>query len=188
MNYLTNFYDKLCDMSLKCVKKIDYKDIPELKNILIISVIEEARVRTFVEGLKSCFPNINIIIVVQNYVYEGFCKSFGEECKIISWNGSYTLSLIDRVSELIDVRLLEAMAFFSDFPVNIRDKNFLEIYSVIKAKSNLRLYSNVIGNELFEVINVEILQQIIRVYEETAKLLEIILEEEDNEYRNFVAD
>ena len=72
MNYLTNFYDKLCDMSLKCVKKIDYKDIPELKNILIISVIEEARVRTCVEGLKSCFPNINIIIVVQNYVYEGF--------------------------------------------------------------------------------------------------------------------
>lgn len=167
MNQFEHFYDWLNDVAESCAELIDYTYLSQKKNMFIISVIEEARLKTFLDGLLKMNPNIKITILVQDYVADGFHKNFGKLGRIISWKGGYTTQVLD----LLDDEIFDAFVFFSDFAVNMRDQNFFEIAEIFNQGQGIDTYCCTIGNDIYQYNNVKRYRQALRVYEDISILL-----------------
>ena len=168
-NIFSNTHDELYSMADSCVKLIDYSDMQKINNVFVISVIEEARLKTFLNGLFEVNPNIKVSVLVQDYVYEGFNSNFGEKCKVYSWKGGYSLEVLKTI-DVMDS--LDSFVFFSDFPMNLRDKNYLEIGKELTNSNDARVFCCTIGNDIYEVNNISYYYQCLKVYEEMGKLAE----------------
>lgn len=174
MQRISGFYDWICELAEKESVLTDYFDMKELNNMLIISVIEETRFKTFIEGLLECNPRISLSVVVQDYVYDGFYADFGARCKIIPWHGPYGLSLIDDVLDGQHEEF-DSFAFFSDFAVNLRDINLLTIADKLNDIQHINLYNCTIGNDIYTYRNIKKYIRILCCYEEINKLVRLCI-------------
>ncbi len=173
MNQFEHFYDWLNNVAGACTELIDYTSFIQKRNTFIISVIEEARLKTFLNGLVEINPDISITILVQDYVADGFHKSFSALGKVIGWKGRYT----NQVLSMFKDELFDAFVFFSDFPINLRDQNFLEIAEGFNSREALDTYCCTIGNDIYRYNNIQMYRQALKVYEDVSVLLDYYLQE-----------
>lgn len=175
MKRITGFYDWICELSEKETEQVQYTDMMQLKNMLIVSVIEEARFNTYISGLLDCNPYIKLTVIVQDYVSEGFLKSFGNRCDIIPWKGPYSKKILDAVDKetLSDI---DSFTFFSDFAVNMRDQNFIEIADELNKINSISLYSCTIGNDIYIYKNIEKYRSILKCFEAVCELIDYCIE------------
>lgn len=164
-------YDWIVNCNKNCIYNIDYLAFKNMKNILVISVIEEARFKEFMENLRIVNPEAKIIIVVQDYVFEAFQQQYGTNNQIIKWHGKYTEKLLDEVAHITDIQLIDGFVFFSDMEGNLRDSNFLNL--ALKMPSKMRVVNWTIGNELFEYKNIPLYLKTIEVYSNINELIEL---------------
>lgn len=171
MQELRLLYDWLCQCNKKCVREVDYTVFKDVKNILVISVIEEARFKVFMDNLRKVNPEIRVIIVVQDYVFEAFQKQYASENILIKWHGKYTQELLDAVSQKIELQKLEGFVFFSDMAGNLRDCNFLKFAE--KMPADVKVINWTIGDELFAYNNLKLYLKTIEVYNGMNELIEL---------------
>lgn len=173
MNQFRDFYDWLNNIAESCAETIDYECFSQKKNMFIISVIEEARLKTFLAGLLEVNPGIQLTILVQDYVVDGFIKNFGKVGKILGWKGGYTTQIAD----LFNNKKFDSFVFFSDFPINLRDQNFFEIAEGLDKGHDIDTYCCTIGNDIYHYNNVQMYRQALRVYEDVSILIENYLQQ-----------
>lgn len=176
MDNLALVHDSIFNLAYSCVHEIDYMVMKDKKNMFIISVIEEARLKTFLTGLLEINPDIKLTVLVQEYVFDGFKQNFGNRCNIISWHGGYSLKMLQQISELFDLDSIDSFVFFSDFSVNLRDMNFMEIAEYLNQKNGADTYCCTIGNDLFEYQNYPLYRQSLKVYEDMSELVGMYLD------------
>lgn len=171
MNPFSGFYDWLYETAESCIESVGYESLRDQKNIFIISVIEEARLKTFLDGLLQINPTVKITILTQDYVVDGFRKNFGRRGKVISWKGGYTTKVV----ELAEGESIDSFVFFSDFPMNLRDQNYLAIAEAFDSKNKTDTFCCTIGNDIYHYKNMQTYKRALKVYEETASLIDCYL-------------
>lgn len=176
MKNLPEIHDSLYRMAADCVEQIDYTQMLDKKCMFIISVIEEARLKTFLEGLFSHNTSINVYILVQDYVLNGFQKNFGERCHVFGWQGGYSQEILSKMRDVIPFNDIDSFVFFSDFEMNLRDINFLEIAEKLNQKRKVELYVCTIGNDLFKYKAISLYKHCLLTYQEMGNLIGIWLD------------
>lgn len=171
-------YDKICALIGQCVNSIDYTVFADMSKVIIIVINEEKRFLKCIDQIITINPKIELVLVVQPSM-KGFLKQkYSELYQVIEWVGKYTLGLIDVLVKEIRLKDVDSFLFFSEQSINMRDQNFMQIAEQIigKENSNLRVFGNTIGDEIFEYKNIRLFNQAIKVYEEMNQLIEIMLE------------
>lgn len=162
------------------VIKRDFSYFKNTKQFLIISVIEEARVKAFVDAVLDLNPSAQMVIVAQDYVAEGFKKNFDKKATIVSWKGAYSNDTLEAVYKQTDIKDFDAFVFFSDMPINLRDINLLELSEFMTCKGNVAVLSCTIGNEVYEYSNVGLYTQALKTYDEINKLIGVYFDTHSN--------
>lgn len=176
-------YDGLCEMIEGCVAPSSYEALKDRKKMLVIAISEEVRFQKSVQKIEACNPEIELIIVAQMKTAEVLEGIYQGKHKVVGWNGKYTTALIDRVKEGADPDGLDGFLFYTQHEVNLRDKNFMEIAECLQKETDIHVYSDTVGYELYEYRDLPLYSQGIKVYEEINRLIGLKLSRAAKESR-----
>lgn len=168
-------YDSLCKMIEACVVPVSYETLRDRKKMLVVAISEEVRFQKSVQKIETCNPEIELIIVAQTGLKKVLDGIYGGKYRIVGWSGNYTEELIDKVKNEADIGGIDGFLYFTQHPVNLRDMNFIRIAECLQKESDIHVYSDTVGYELYEYHDLLLYSQGIRVYEEINRLIELKL-------------
>lgn len=142
-------YDILCKTIESCVIKTTYEKISDCECLIIVALNEEIRLKKCVDNLLKNKPGINIVFISQPAM-EMVLKEWYGEYPVIGWKGKYTLDIIPDLEKNVDLSLVKGFLYFTEQPINTRDMNFIQIAEKLQDTGNIRLFSNTIGEDLYE--------------------------------------
>lgn len=176
MDNIGIFHDELCRLAEGCTEMTGYTKMAGLRDMLVISVIEEERFKTFLNGLLEHNPGIRLNVIVQDYVAGGFKKNFGGRCNIISWKGHYSPDTLEEAAKAADLAEIDSFVFFSDFAVNMRDMNFLEMAIRLNQGKKVETFCCTIGNDIYRYKDCRLSLQVLQTYRDMGRLVSLYLE------------
>lgn len=165
-------YDGLCGMIEACVAPASYEALKDRKKMLVIAISEEVRFQKSMQRIEACNPGIELIIVAQTGLKKVLDGIYGGKYRIVGWSGNYTEELIDKVKNEVDIGGIDGFLYFTQHPVNLRDMNFIRIAECLQKETDIHVYSDTVGYELYEYHDLPLYSQGIRVYEEINHLIE----------------
>lgn len=168
-------YDGLCRTIEGCVAPVPYETLKDRKKMFVIAISEEVRFQKSVQKIEACNPGIELIIVAQTKTAAVLAETYKGRHRVISWDGKYTTTLIDRVKEETDLDGLDGFLFYTQHEVNLRDMNFIRIAECLQKEADIHVYSDTVGYELYEYRDLLLYSQGIRVYEEINRLIRLKL-------------
>ncbi len=168
-------YDGLCGMIGKCLAPVSYEVFQQRRKLLVIAISEEVRFQKSIQKIEECNPNIELIIVAQMELKKVLDGIYNDRYQVVGWNGKYTVELVDRVKSEADISGTDGFLYFTQHPVNLRDKNMINIAQRLQKEADIQVYSDVVGYELYEYHNLPLYSQGIKVYEEINHLISLQL-------------
>lgn len=169
-------YDGLCKMIEACVRPVSYDVLKDRKKLLVIAISEEVRLQRSVQRIEECNPEIELVIVAQTGLKKILDGIYGGKYKIVEWSGKYTVELVKKIKRETDINTIDGFLYFTQHPVNLRDNNFISIALNIQKETDIYVYSDTVGYELYEYHNLPLYSQGIKVYEEINRLIGLQLE------------
>lgn len=164
-------YDGLCGMIEACAIPVSYKALKDRKKMLVIAISEEVRFQKSVQRIEEYSPGIELIIVAQTGLKSVLDGIYGGKYRIVGWSGKYTVELIDEIRNETDISGIDGFLYFTQHPVNLRDKNMTDIAQCLLKEADIHVYSDTVGYELYEYQNLPLYRQGIKVYEEINRLI-----------------
>lgn len=165
-------YDGLCEMIEQCVTPVSYEALRDRKKMLVIAISEEVRFQRSIQKIEECNPGIALLIVSQMALKKVLDGIYDGRYQVVGWSGNYTEELIDKVKNEADIGGIDGFLYFTQHPVNLRDMNFIRIAEGLQKETDIHVYSDTVGYELYEYHNLPLYSQGIRVYEEINRLIE----------------
>lgn len=169
-------YDQLCQLIENCIDTVTYQNIAECRRLLMVALNEEARLKKCVDKLRKANGDIQILFIAQPAMEPVLKEWYGEKYPIIGWKGKYTLDIIPLLKEKTEMSLLDGFLYFTEQPINTRDKNFTQIVETMQTDVDIRIFSNTIGEDLYEYHHLALYNQAMKVYEDINQLLELAME------------
>ena len=170
-------YDELCQMIKQCITTITYQKISECSSLLIVAINEEARMKKCMDKLFANNPEIKPIFIAQPSMKTVLREWYGDQYQIIGWKGKYTLELVKLLQEKTELSLLGGFLYFTEQPINMRDENFTSIAEELQNIADIHVFSNTIGEDMYEYHNLALYNQAIKVYEEINRLIDVVPEQ-----------
>ncbi len=166
-------YDGLCGMIEECITQISYNEFQQRRKLLVIAISEEVRFQKSIQKIEECNPNIKLIIVAQMELKKVLDGIYNGRYQVIGWSGKYTVELVDKIKSEADISGIDGFLYFTQHPVNLRDKNMISIAQCLQKEEDIRVYSDTVGYELYEYRNLPLYRQGIKVYEEINHLISL---------------
>lgn len=166
-------YDGLCGMIDECLTLVSYEVFQHRRKLLVIAISEEVRFQKSVQKIEECNPDIELIIVAQMGLKKVLDGIYNGRYPVVGWSGKYTVELIDKIKSEADISGTDGFLYFTQHPVNLRDKNMISIAQRLQEEADIRVYSDTVGYELYEYHNLPLYSQGIRVYEEIDRLISL---------------
>lgn len=176
-------YDGLCGMIEECLTPVSYEVFQYRRKLLVIAISEEVRFQKSVQKIEECNPDIELIIVAQMGLKNVLDGIYNGRYPVVGWSGKYTVELIDKIKSEADISGTDGFLYFTQHPVNLRDKNMISIAQRLQKELDIRVYSDTVGYELYEYHNLPLYSQGIRVYEEINCLISLQLRDVTGENR-----
>lgn len=164
-------YDSLCKMIEACVFPVPYEILKDRKKLLVIAISEEVRFQKSIQKIEECNPDIAMIIVAQTELKKVLDGIYGGRYQVVGWSGKYTTALIDKIKAESDISGIDGFLYYTQHPVNLRDNNFICIAQELQRETDVHVYSDTVGYELYEYHNLPLYSQGIKVYEEINRLV-----------------
>ncbi|MDE7331788.1 MAG: hypothetical protein K2O16_06025 [Lachnospiraceae bacterium] len=166
-------YDGLCSMIEECLTPVSYEVFQQRRKLLVIAISEEVRFRKSVQKIEECNPNIELIIVAQMELKKVLDEIYNGRYQVVGWSGKYMVELVDKIKSEADISRTDGFLYFTQHPVNLRDKNMISIAKRLQKEADIRVYSDTVGYELYEYHNLSLYSQGIKVYEEINRFISL---------------
>lgn len=166
-------YDSLYSLTEACVIPVPYETLKERNKLLVIAINEEVRFQKSVQKIEECNPNIELIIAAQMELKKVLDGIYNGRYPVVGWSGKYTVELVDKIKSETDISGTDGFLYFTQHPVNLRDKNMISIAQRLQKEADIRVYSDTVGYELYEYHNLPLYRQGIKVYEEINHLISL---------------
>lgn len=157
-------YDELCKIMESCVIDTTYGEVSGCGSIIIVALNEEIRLKRCVDSLQENGSEINIIFIAQPAM-EPVLKDWYGQYPVIGWKGKYTIDVVAELKKNLDLSLVKGFLYFTEQPINTRDMNFIWIAEKLQEMGDIRLFSNTIGEDLYEYQSIAQYSQAMREYE-----------------------
>lgn len=157
----------------ECVIPVSYEVFKQRKKLLVIAISEEIRFQNSIKKILEHNPSIELIIIAQTELKKVLEGIYGSRYRILGWSGKYTVDLVDKAKDEADISGIDGFLYFTQHPVNLRDKNLLCIAERLRQEADVHVYSDTVGYELYEYRNLPVYSQGIKVYEEIHHLIDL---------------
>lgn len=164
-------YDALCEAIEMCVLPVPYEILRDRKKMLVIAISEEVRFQKSIRKIEECNPDMEMIIVAQTSLKKVLDEIYGGRYQVIGWSGKYTVALLEKLKAESDISGIDCFLYYTQHPVNLRDNNFISIALELQKETDIHVYSDTVGYELYEYHNLPLYSQGIRVYKEINRLI-----------------
>ena len=146
----------------------------------MIAINNETRFNKSVKALLKENGDVDFVIVAQPAMADVLTKEYDKKYPVICWTGKYTLGVLDKVYECDVANGVDGFLFFSEQGINLRDMNFLSIAESLQSKGNVRVFSDTIGNDLYEYEKVALYIQSMKLYQEMNTFIDMYMTEKEN--------
>lgn len=172
---MENFYDKLLKIIKRCVIETSYERLKHLKCLVIIAINDEGMNRRFMQELRNVNFEVEIIFVMQPGLFNNMKDIVDEKTRIIEWKGAYTSETASYIKNNLYNLEPDGFAFFGDQPINLRNRNLIDIAEIISQKTDFHIFSVDFEGNLYEYRNITVFNQGLHLYAETNLFIESAL-------------
>lgn len=147
----------------------DYSAFSGVKNIAMVAIDEELRFDRCISKIREFAPDAIFYVIAHARMY-GYISSKYPEMKVFEWKGKYTDEVAAAISDMLGETVPDAFLYFSEQEMNRRDSNLIRVAEMLEEKYGNRSFCNSIGDELYELKEVQVLNQAYKTYDEMCKL------------------
>lgn len=169
-------YNNLMALIERCVVKTAYREIANCGKLVVIATNIETRFEKFIKDLQREKNDIELIIVAQPTMENILRDSYGGKYQIVGWKGRYTLDVLDKINKEGGLNHVNGFVFFSEQAVNLRDANFIDIAENLQTSNGVRVFSNIIGDEVYEYRNIDVYNRAMRIYQDVNILIDLSMQ------------
>lgn len=168
-----NGYDELCKIVESCVENTTYKEVSGCGHLIIVALNEEIRLKRCVDRLQKDNPKIKILFISQPAM-ELVLREWYGQYPVFGWSGKYTMDIVSELEKKVDMPLMGGLLYFTEQPINTRDMNFIQIAEKLQEIGKIRLFSNTIGEDLYEYHDLAQYRQAVEDYEQINRKLDCL--------------
>lgn len=173
---MQNLYDVLLENIRGCVCEISFQQFRDIKRLLVIAVNEERMITKLLHNLADVNSDMEVIVIAQPSMAELLRRNADAKIQVLEWQGRYTLSMVDWVrSKLCDLEP-DSFLYFSDQPINLRNRNLLDIAEAFCNQSDFHIFCVDFEGALYEYRDIELYNLGIHLYEDMNRFIELSLE------------
>lgn len=174
---IKNFYDELFEFINYNCTRIDYPEHLAGTDVLIIAVGVKPQIMSLITYLNNGKEKPeHIYMIVQKNMMPVLRDLENEQCRFIEWQGPYTLEVISRVQEQIDLKTVKHLFYQGRQPLDFRDINLYDILLEIRHKygenDEIKLYMQDIKEQVYLYKQPEKLRKGMDVYRSIDEYLE----------------
>ena len=137
--------------------------------------------KNFLQNLLEFNHDIEIVFIAQPGMASILRGSLIQNACVLEWQGKYTAETADYVKRAMgDVRL-DSFLYFCDQPVNLRNRNIMDIAEALDNGENFWILSMDSEGTLFKYQNIELYNRGIHLYEEADAFINLCLKSESEE-------
>ena len=148
-----------------------YDVFTEIFNIVIVAIDEELRFERCLNKIKENNSESNFLIIAHERMYNYIVNRNIDNIDVFKWSGRYDSRLAELVLNNCSWNKIDAFLYFSEQEMNRRDTNLIHVAELLDDINPIKTFCNSIGDELYEIKDVHILNQAYKVYTEINNLL-----------------
>lgn len=175
---MQNLYDVLLQNIRGCVQEISFRQFQSVKRLFVVAINDEGMIKKLLHNLVDVNPDIEIIVIAQPKMAEILRGNTGAGIQVLEWQGAYTVKMVDYVKGKLSDAELDGFLYFCDQPINLRNRNLLEIAEVFYNKPDFHICCVDFEGVLYEYQNIELYNLGIHLYEDINRFIELSLRRE----------